>query len=287
MTNPAAISIDHHTHIFSERAHDLFEKAAGRSLPPFTGSELLHVLDDDGITKAAVFSVAYMFASSDLAESDMKALRAENDWVRQQALLHEPRLIGFFSVNPLMKDAHAEIDRCASDFVGLKLHLANSNVDLREPVHVEQLANILEHANSRGLTIALHLRTRRPDFGRQDAEMFMEHVLARVPDVPIQIAHLGGWSGYDQATDAAFAALTELVRPSLYFDISAVVKRGDRTNKQQLAERLRGVDAARVLFGSDWPEWTPRSYAADILDSFPLNREELSTILGNRAPWIK
>lgn len=153
---------------------------------------------------------------------------------------------------------------------------------------MEQLADVVEHANSRGLTTALHLRTRRPDFGREDAEIFIEHVLPGAPDVPIQIAHLAGWSGYDQATDAAFAALTELVEePSLYFDISAVVKLGDRTNKQLLAGRLRRVDAARVLFGSDWPEWTPRAYAADILDSVPLNREELSTILSNCAPWIK
>lgn len=289
MTNSTTDAVDHHTHIFSERAHDLFEKAAKKRLPPFTADELVHVLDDDGIAKATVFSVAYMFGASDLAAPDMEGLTAENDWVSHQVALHDSRLVGFFSVNPLLIEAHRETDRWArSNFVGLKLHLANSNVDLREPTHVEKLADVVEHASALGFAIAFHLRTRRPDFGEKDAEIFLDQVISKVPDGLIQIAHLGGWSGYDEATDAALAVLSELIRdPPLYFDISAVVKLGKRTNTQRLAERLRTMEIRRVLFGSDWPEWTPRAYAGDILNSVPLSQEDLSIVLGNCAPWIK
>lgn len=294
VSNSRPTLIDHHTHIFSENAHELFEKVAGRSLPPFAASDLHQVLDRDQIYKAAVLSVAYMFASPDLAAPDIEAVRAENDWVGRQVLRHESRLVGFFSVNPLMKESQTEIQRCAKGrFAGLKLHLANSDVDLREPSHVERVAQSFEQANELGFAIVVHLRTRRTDFGREDVEIFSEQVLPMASDVPVQIAHLGGWSGYDDATDTAFETLANLARERtelpLYFDLSAVIKgAGVNPEKGQLlAERLRSAGVHRVLFGSDWPEWNPRDYSNDLLGSLMLTRNECSTILGNRAPWMR
>lgn len=302
--------VDHHAHVFSPVARQLFENAIQKAVPPLTPNELIPVMQKDGVAKAAVFSVAYMFASPQAGNPDLNSLKAENDWVANRVVEHPDQLVGFFSVNPVASGSAAEIERCRSlgKFAGLKLHLANSDVDLRHPEHVDQLAETFELANSLGLPIAIHLRTRRVDYGREDAQIFMERVLPKAMDVVVQIAHVGGWSGYDEATDEALGAFTDWIDlepliPRVYFDLSAVVKRVGRDERKssaersgnrwrperrhgRLVERLRKIGLDRVLFGTDWPEWTPRMYAMDLANSLPLNTEELHRVFANRAPWL-
>lgn len=298
---------DHHAHIFSPAAHALLESLVGRPLPPFTGNELIESMDRDNVTKAAVLSVGYMFASPDQGHSDPSAVSSENDWVLDQVERRPDRLVGFFSVNPTLEASEVEIERnTPNGFAGLKLHLANSDLDLRDPSHLKKLGNTFEQANSLGLAIVIHLRTRRPDYGRQDAELFVEHVLSKARQIPVQIAHVGGWSGYDEPTDQALSVLANWLQgappSSIYLDISAVVKgvhggssaSSDIQNKwspenryQRLAEKLRKVGLGRVFFGTDWPEWTPRPYATDVLGSLPLDPSEMSLLFENRAEWLR
>lgn len=280
--------VDHHAHLFSYESHKLFERAAGTPLPPFSTGELLNVLDQGKVSKAAVLSAGYMFVSPDLPHPDMKGLRAENEWLARQVNEHPQHLAGFFSVNPLLKESHDELGRWAgSIFAGVKIHMANSNVDLRNKTHVEQLASVFEEANSLNLSIVIHLRTRSPDFGKEDAEIFIEEVLPRAPTVTVQVAHVAGWSGYDDATDSALAAFVARADgTNLTFDLSAVVKRSVGADRLGLlVKRIRAIGLDRILFGTDWPEWTVRNYALDIVELLPLDNGELSTILSNRARW--
>lgn len=240
------------------------------------------------MSKAVVLSVGYMFASPDLSRPDLKGLRAENDWLARQVEEHSRRLVGFFSINPLMKESLGELRRWAdSIFAGVKIHMANSNVDLRNKSHVEQLASVFEEANTLNLDILIHLRTRNPNFGKEDAEIFIEDVLSRAPTVTVQVAHLAGWSGYDDATDSALATLVPRSdMTNLIFDLSAVVKRSVQADRLELlVERIRAIGIGKILFGTDWPEWTPKKYALDLMELLPLKSEELSTILSNRASW--
>ena len=73
-------------------------------------------------------------------------MRAENDWTSQQVSRFSDRLRGFCAVNPLKEYALDELARCAKDpqlHFGLKLHFGNSDVDLDNPIHVEQLRRVL------------------------------------------------------------------------------------------------------------------------------------------------
>lgn len=158
--------IDHHSHIFSPSARHWFERAINKPIPSLTGEQLISVLDADQVRQAVILSVAYMFARpGEGAPSDVAALQAENDWAAAQIAKWPDRLVGFFSVNPIADSSGAEIDRCAprAEFVGLKLHLANSQVDLRNTSHAKRLAETFAHANALGLVIVIHLRTQRPD----------------------------------------------------------------------------------------------------------------------------
>jgi len=127
--------------------------------------QLVAQLDSARIQRALVLSVAYWFGSElmpgvdrDLTLSDEHArVRAENDWVASQAARYPDRLVSFCSVNPLKVYALEEIQRCGRHSVvrGLKLHLANSGVDLRKRADVEQLRRVFRTANEANLPIVV------------------------------------------------------------------------------------------------------------------------------------
>src|SRR5258708_28762811 len=106
---------------------------------PVTADRLIAQLDAAGIQRAAVLSLAYAHGSPSLRGDDEYAqVRAENDWTQQQVAQYPNRLRALCSVNPLREYAIAELERCAKNpnlRHGLKLHFANSQVDLRNPEH--------------------------------------------------------------------------------------------------------------------------------------------------------
>jgi hypothetical protein len=84
-------------------------------------------------------------------------------------------------------------------------------------------------ANEVRFPIVVLLRTRSKNYGASDVRAFIDSVLPAAPDVPVQIAHMAGWGGYDRDTDEALGAFIEAIRScrlkrdDLYFDFSAVV----------------------------------------------------------------
>lgn len=224
---------DHHVHSFGPSVRQWLETELGLPPLPQLGTDvLLSVLERDGVGRAALLSNAYFFAHDTPEQPrDLEAFRAENDRVADAVAEHPRRLAGFFAIDPLAESAFPEMERCAGRgvFTGLKLHLANSEVDLRDPDHVARLGDVFERANALGFVIVVHLRTAR-EFGREEAQTFIDRVLSRAPDVPVQIAHLAGWGGYDPATDAALGAFVDRAAriagetDRVYFDVSAVVR---------------------------------------------------------------
>src|SRR3974377_2194393 len=108
--------------------------------------------------------------------------------------------------------------------------------------------------------------------------------MPHAPAVAVQIAHAAGWGGYDDATDAAlgvfanWAAAERFRVERLLVDISGVVLPSEFTAKIQaasgapnfeppqadrhrtLAGHLRALGLERVLFGTDWPVFTPAAH---------------------------
>jgi len=278
--------------MFSDASQRLLEEKAGRPFPAFGSDELIAALDADGIERAAVLSVAYFFAAErpDAQKHDAEAVSLENDWVGSQVERYHERLVGFCSVNPLDETATDEVLRCGATgtFVGLKLHLANSDVDLRSHADLDAVAAVFAAAQEVGFAVVIHMRTRRPDYGRIDAERFAHHVLQPADPTSLQIAHLGGWGGYDDATDAAFGALIEHTTGDVRYDVSAVVFQQPRLSQLRLSrlrERITTAGVDRIIFGTDWPEWTPGRYVED-LQANGFTSDELKAMYTNLAPWI-
>jgi uncharacterized protein len=270
---------------------------------PVDAAALVAHLDDAGIGRAVVLSVAYSFGSPNRAFADEESkVRAENDWTARQVERFPERLMGFCGLNPLRGYALEELARCAADPVlrrGLKLHFGNSVVDYRDPQHVEQLRRVFEAANGYGMAILVHLRaslSRRLPYGRDAARAFLEEILPAAPDVPVQVAHLAGTNAYasDPPADEALSVFIEAIARGdrraarLLFDVATAADSEDGPEALALiARRIRELGVERVLYGSDAP--VPGNSPRESWATFrrvPLSEDEWTTIAGSTAPYL-
>lgn len=275
-------------------ASEMADVGAPPTPSAFTAEQLIAQLDSAGIKRAVGLSLAYWFGMPGReTENEYAKVKAENDWVAQEVTRFPNRLIGFCSVNPLKEYALEELERCTRRLrlSGLKLHLANSDVDLRNPRHIEQLRRVFRTANDLKIPIVIHMRTRKPSYGRHDAEIFLRDVLPAAPDIPVQIAHMAGWGGYDTNTDQALAAFAEAISAGnphakkLYFDLTTVaVTRQTAKTRKMIAERIRQIGLQRILFGSDTP---PGDTWKEFVRAVPLREEEFRTIAANVTPYLR
>lgn len=303
---------DHHQHLVSPATVALLEAAASgpaalrlASAPkPITAADLIPLLDEAGIRRAVVLSVAYMIGSPGLdVDDEYERVKAENDWTGAEAARYPGRLRAFCSVNPLKSYALREITRCARDprlWNGLKLHFGNSDVQVHDRDHVERLRQVFAQANRHRMAIVVHLRgsvARHRPHGREEAQVFLEEILPAAPDVPVTLAHLAGAGDYDAShTDAALEVFADAVArgdprvANVWFDVTAVARPGLAGDKAELiAIRLRQLGMERLLYGSDAAtaaHLAPRAgWAAFRL--LPLSEMEIRRVAANVAPYLR
>jgi len=295
---PSAPLIDHHQHLFSPATSS---RAPG--LKPVSADDLIGFLDDAGVRRAVVLSVAYQLGNPNRPPeaTEYAKGRAENDWTSHEVARFPQRLRGFCGVNPLRAYALEEIARCARDpqlHFGLKLHFGNSDVDLGNPQHVAALREVFRAANANRMAIVVHMRPSvqmRRTYGAAQARSFLSEVMPQAPDVVIQIAHLAGAGGYDDpSVDQALEVFIDAIAKRdtrtahLYFDVSGVAGLGRWVEKAPLiASRIRQIGVERVLYGSDGSAdlLRPReAWAA--FRHLPLSDAEFRTIETNQAPYM-
>lgn len=307
--------VDAHVHVLSPRGAARMRAALGDdgALEAVSrgADQVLAMMDSAGVRRALIISDGYEFGSQELAApGEEAAVRAENDWVAQQVARAPGRLVGFCSVDPLRSYALAEVERCARalHLSGLKLHFTGAGADLRDPAHVARLRTVFAEADRLRLPILVHVRTWRADYGAGDARIFVEQVLPAAPHVPIQVAHLGGWGGYDAATDEALAAFVDALRHGslrgrpIFFDLAMVAgappalrtgpagTRADANRAERadslLVRRLRELGPEHVVFGSDWPLGCSLSYATDVRAALAGDPALFAEILRTVPPYL-
>ncbi|QNA89135.1 amidohydrolase family protein [Massilia sp. Dwa41.01b] len=305
---PAAMAapapdVDHHQHVFSDGIVKLLGPEAG--IKPLPAKELVPLLDAAGIRRAVLLSTAYMYGSPRHRVADEYAqVRRENDWTAAQAAQFPGRLIAFCGIAPLKAYALEEIRRCAGQpglKHGIKLHLGNSDVQLDQPEHVARLAQVFAAANREGMAIVVHMRAsirnKRP-YGANEARAFLDKVLPSAPDVPVQVAHLGGTGpGFDDPpAQEVLATLAEAVQQrhpatrGLWFDVASMVQPDIKPEEAALlARRLRQIGLDRVLYGTDsarGENLRPRAAWA-AFQRLPLSGKEFAQVAGNVAPYFR
>jgi uncharacterized protein len=224
-------------------------------------------------------------------------VRAENDWTVEQVARYPDRLVAFFGVNPLKDYALEELERCAplAHVKGVKVHFANSGVDVMRPEHVQKLRRLFRAANDRRLAVVVHVR-QIGAYTREHAEIILNQVLPAAPDVPVQIAHMGSAA---PAPDGATAVLADAVAAgdaraqNLYFDVAGtVLPDGSQPPETlaQIATALRRIGLRRIFFGSDMTgpggNPPPREHWRAIR-RLPLADGELGVIASNVPPYLR
>lgn len=312
-THPAA---DHHMHLQSPMAARLLNQGKRTSHDgeqeerAYTAKDLIAALDAAHIKRAAALSDAYRLGSPFIhIQNEAEAVDRENEWTAAQVRQYPTRLVGFCSVNPLRSYAASAIQRCSQiGLRNLKLHLANSGFDFDRPADVEKLKRIFGQANRLHMAIIIHLRTGEQWDSQRSVRLFVDEILPMASDIPVQVAHMGGWGGYDRSTDKGLRTFISLcqrqpvVCKRLYFDIAAVVmkpvvsshvdrmlaaeQQGFPEGPDRLAANIRKLGIHRVLFGSDFPVTTPAEYEQTLRTGLKLKPEELNQIFSNTAPYF-
>lgn len=204
---PAQVRTDHHMHVHSPAILAFLPgycSSPGRRgacdpafLKPLTIEDLLADMDAAGIRHGWLMSTAYLAHSPMMVPPEPKAheiMMSANDFTVGLARAHPDRISTFIGVNPIADDALGEIARWKGDpsVTGIKLHLTNSDVDLRSPEQAEKLAAVFAAAADNGFAIMIHMRTRAADYGARDVDIFLDQVLPHARGVPVVIAHAGG-----------------------------------------------------------------------------------------------
>lgn len=287
--------VDYHQHLVSPGF------AAIARLPERDGAALVGLLDSAGIERAVVLSVGYSFADERKGLTDPDRLtREQNDWTSAEVARNAPRLIGFCSANALREAALEEIERCLGlpGMTGIKLHLGNSGISLRHPAHLARMRQVFALAQRLRAPVLVHMRARGgSDYGAEDARIFLDEVVTIAPDIEIVVAHLGASSpGYPPQNDevmAVFAAAAERKDPrmsNLYFDVAAnVTDEITPADAALVAQRVRQVGPARVLYGSDLspPGGSIREGWEIFRARIPLTPAELQQIANNRTRFAR
>lgn len=126
---------------------------------------------------------------------------------------------------------------------GVKLHPEIQRFALDEPRSLELFALCAEY----DLPMLLHTGDKRYDCSNPNRLL---PVLKRFPGLTVVGAHLGGWSIWEEAVEALSGV------KNLWFDCSSTFHWVDPMLTKKLILKL-GTD--RVLFGTDYPMWTPKT----------------------------
>lgn len=286
--------VDYHQHLVSPA----FAPVA--KLPERDGQALLRELDAAGVQRAVVLSVGYSFADERKALPDPDGLtRAENDWTSSQVARSGGRLIGFCSANPMRPAALQELERCLAlpGMAGIKQHLGNGGVTLRDTAHLRRMQEVFSLAQRLRRPVLVHMRARGgANYGAEDARLFLSRVVSSAPDIEVVVAHLGYTGpGYPQADEvmAAFGEAAERSDPhmrNVYFDVATNVVEATTAEEAALvARRIRQVGASRVLYGSDLtpPGGSIRAGWEIFRSKVPLTGTELRQIAENRPRFAR
>jgi len=287
--------VDYHQHLVSPAFSPIVK------LPERDGAALVRELDAAGIQRAVVLSVGYSFADERKGLTDPDRLtREENDWTSHEVVKNAPRLIGFCGANALRPVALQELERCLAlpGMTGIKLHLGNGGISLRDRAHLARIQQLFALAQRLGAPVLVHMRARGgTNYGAEDARLFLEQVVPMAPGIEIVVAHFGGAGpGYPPQSDEVMAVFAEAAHRgdtlprNVHFDVATIVTdESTPADGALVAQRIRQVGVERVLYGSDLspPGGGVRAGWEIFRGKVPLTAAELQVIASNRTRFAR
>lgn len=228
--------VDVHVHIYPEKIAERASQSIGKfyniKMEEQDGSvaRLLEEIEGSDITRCVVHSVAVRPGT----------VSSINDFISSECEAH-PEFVGFMTLHQDTEDIPAEIERaCELGLRGIKLHPDTQEVNMDD----ERLMCAYEIAERKRLPLIIHCGDYRYDYSHPRR---LKRILHEFPNLVVDAAHFGGWSIQDYA-------LEFLEDENCFLDVSSSMRFLGPRRTRELVEAY-GYD--RVLFGSDFPMWTP------------------------------
>lgn len=253
---------DAHCHIYPEK---IAERAVagtdnfygGRSVCRGTVEDLLNEGAKAGIDRFLVQSVA----------TSPKQVNSINEFIAAEVAKHPEKLIGFGTLHPDSEDIRGDIKHLLSlGLRGVKLH-----PDIQAfKIDDYRCLKIYELCEQEGLTILMHTGDRRYDYSNSNRLL---PVLEIYTGLTVIGAHLGGWSVWEDAS-RAYEGI-----PNFYVDCSSSMP---YLEKETVKSIIRRYGAEKVLFGTDYPMWSPEK-EIETFFSLGLDESEIRCILNSNV----
>lgn len=253
---------DAHCHIYPEK---IAERAVagtdnfygGRSVCRGTVEDLLNEGAKAGIDRFLVQSVA----------TSPKQVNSINEFIAAEVAKHPEKLIGFGTLHPDSEDIRGDIKHLLSlGLRGVKLH-----PDIQAfKIDDYRCLKIYGLCEQEGLPILMHTGDRRYDYSNPNRLL---PVLEIYTGLTVIGAHLGGWSVWEDAS-RAYEGI-----PNFYVDCSSSMP---YLEKETVKSIIRRYGAEKVLFGTDYPMWSPEK-EIETFFSLGLDESEIRCILNSNV----
>ena len=251
------VKIDSHVHIYPDKIAAKAAKGIGKFYDitiHHDGSLTQMIAEEDraGISRVIAHSVA----------TTPTQVAHINEFIMSARDTYPDRIIPFAALHPDTPDMENVLKGIvAAGFKGIKLHPDFQEFQLDEPRALRMFSLIA----AAKLPVLIHTGDYRYDYSNPPR---MAHLLDEVPNLVAIGAHLGGWSVYDEAREMLAG------RPNLYVDTSSALY---ALKPDHAAELIRAFGVKRVMFGTDYPMWTPEE-EVERFEALPLTAAEKEQI---------
>lgn len=257
--------IDAHCHIYPEAIARKAAANTGRfydGLPSTCDGTVQTLLEEGGkvgIDHYVVQSVA----------TKPEQVKSINEFIAREVAAHPGKLTGLGTLHPDSEDLEGDVQHLLDlGLKGVKLHpdIQKFKIDDYRCLHIYDLCE-------GRLPILMHTGDNRFDYSNPNRLL---PVLEIYRSLTIIGAHFGGYSIWHEAAEQLHGI------PNLYVDCSSTMF---ALSDVEVVDLIHIYGADRVLFGTDYPMWSP----VDELEHFnrlPLTEEERQLILHKNAERI-
>ena len=251
--------IDFHAHIYPDKIAEKATNATGGfyGITPAclgTSEALLREGKSVGINGFVLLPVA----------TRPEQAQRINTFIRDEVNAHA-EFHGFGTLHPDSATMLEEAEYILrSGLLGVKLHPDTQGFNTDD----KRLFEVYDYLQGRG-TLIVHCGDKRFDYSHPRR---LKKVIDNFPKLRIIAAHLGGWSLFDEA----FALLKN---SGCFLDISSCTM---FLPPEKVAKYICGYGADRVLFGTDFPLWSPES-EVKAFQKLPLKSTEFEKIAYKNA----
>ena len=254
--------IDSHCHIYPIKIAKPAVQSTGRfydmtALCDGTVDSLLSLGDTVGIDRFVVQSVA----------TTPHQVKSINEFIAGEVSLRPDRLIGLGTLHPDSDD----IKRDLAHIKELGLHGVKLHPDIQQfKIDDYRCLKIYELCESENMPILMHTGDYRYDYSNPNR---LVPILETYENLTIIGAHLGGWSVWDEAAEKLSGY------KNFYVDSSSSLY---ELSPERAVEIIRAYGADRVLFGSDFPVFSPDIELSRFM-ALPLSSDERRMILSENV----